>query len=97
MSITKAKQKFELAKVMQKISNRMCLPQTNDIAKVTNEEVLDFIEKYPPISFKAKSATLKLDNPSLPPGPHSHKFMTPSDKEVWNASYLLEYTGLPWQ
>ena len=72
----------------------MQLLHTNDIEAITDDKIIDFIRQHPPIVYKAMSAVITLNNPNPPLGPHSHKFMTPNDKEIWDNSYIIEDTGL---
>ena len=89
ISVTTAKEKFELAKIMKAVANRMQLLHTNDMEDVTDDKIIDFIHHHLTIVYNAKSTVITLDNPNPPSGPHLHKFMTPNDKEIWDNSYIL--------
>ena len=72
----------------------MRLLQTTDLSRITDDKMIDFILSYSPTQFKARSTVLTLDNPTPPSGPHNHSKMTPNDKEIWDKSYMIEYSGL---
>ena len=78
------------------IARRVTFMNSSDPAHLTNDSIqakIDKIETPEIIGFSRKVSAKGLSSP-YEPKLHEHCKLSPSDKEIWDKSYLEEYMGL---
>ena len=89
-------QTIENRKTFTYVARRVTFTHSTDPAELSNDNIqsqLDKLEQPEIIAFSRKVSAKNLSSP-LEPKLHEHHKLNPTDKEIWDKSYLEEYMGL---